>query len=213
MRAQIRSAHATTRPPTSSAVSPAGELWNHNAPSWTPGWSVRRIGRSVTIPATRTSRAAARTSHASLSVMATRPPIEHLRRASDVLLQVHRIGPVPTKWMDQMEWVVPPGDKPAFLRLAGAVVAGIEQGQLRPGDRLPGSRPLARRLGLHRNTVLAAWRELRAQGWIEATPGGSTRVAPLPDRVRPSRRAARPRPLFAVERPPPILLGPQWAPG
>src|SRR3954471_18418362 len=35
-----------------------------------------------------------------------------------------------------------------------------------PGEPLPGSRTLAATLRIHRNTALAAYRELEAEGWI-----------------------------------------------
>ncbi|MBX2801801.1 MAG: PLP-dependent aminotransferase family protein [Myxococcales bacterium] len=75
---------------------------------------------------------------------------------------------------------VPEGDGPTFLRLAEAVVAEIQRGRLRPGDALPGTRKVATQLGVHRNTVVAAWRELRAQGWLETRQGAATRIASLP---------------------------------
>src|SRR5262249_50338830 len=59
-----------------------------------------------------------------------------------------------------------PGLKiPLFLQLAQAVQHDIRSGRLRPGARLPGSRTLARELGVHRNTVLAGYGELLSQGW------------------------------------------------
>lgn len=52
----------------------------------------------------------------------------------------------------------------------------IRQGRLQPGAVMPGTRPLARTLGLHRNTVVAAFDELRAQGWLETSRASHTRV-------------------------------------
>jgi GntR family transcriptional regulator/MocR family aminotransferase len=69
------------------------------------------------------------------------------------------------------------GHAPPSLRIARALVAAIRRGRLRPGDRLPGSRRLARDLGAHRNTVLRALSELIAQGWIETSPARGTYVA------------------------------------
>jgi GntR family transcriptional regulator/MocR family aminotransferase len=66
---------------------------------------------------------------------------------------------------------------PPFLQIARSLAADIRRGRLRPGDRLPGSRPLAESLQVHRNTVLAALAELTAEGWIETTPGRGTFVA------------------------------------
>jgi GntR family transcriptional regulator/MocR family aminotransferase len=90
-------------------------------------------------------------------------------------------------------------DLPVYVRIADAIGRDVARGRLRPGDALPGSRSLAVSLGVHRSTVVAAYAELAAQGWIETTPGGATRVAaphtsalPLAPRVRPTR-PTRPR--------------------
>ncbi|MFO0661932.1 MAG: PLP-dependent aminotransferase family protein [Polyangiaceae bacterium] len=63
---------------------------------------------------------------------------------------------------------------PVFLAIARAVVDGVQSGRLAPGDALPGSRSLAQTLGVHRNTVIAAVRELEAEGWIETSVGKGT---------------------------------------
>jgi len=61
---------------------------------------------------------------------------------------------------------------------------------LRCGDALPGSRTLAATLGIHRNTVLAALRELENQGWVETKPARGTFVShALPE--RPVKATAR----------------------
>ncbi len=57
---------------------------------------------------------------------------------------------------------------PLFLQIARGIAGEVRRGRLRSGDALPGSRTLAAELGVHRNTVLAALRELEAEGWIEA---------------------------------------------
>jgi len=83
------------------------------------------------------------------------------------------------------------GEGPTYLRLARAVSDAIRDGRLRPGQCLPGSRALAVSLGIHRNTVLAALRELESEGWIATRPARGTYVTDdLPD--------ARPRPLRPV---------------
>lgn len=66
---------------------------------------------------------------------------------------------------------------PVFLQIARAVSADVRRGRLRAGDALPSSRVLARSLAVHRNTVLAAYRELTAEGWIEALPARGTVVS------------------------------------
>ncbi len=53
-----------------------------------------------------------------------------------------------------------------FLQIAGAITTDIRRGRLRPGDALPGTRSLASALGVQRMTVVAAFDELVAEGWI-----------------------------------------------
>ena len=65
--------------------------------------------------------------------------------------------------------------EPLFLQIAQAISRDIQRGRLKSGAALPGSRTLARDLGVHRNTVLAAYRELSAEGWILGE-GRATRV-------------------------------------
>jgi GntR family transcriptional regulator / MocR family aminotransferase len=82
-----------------------------------------------------------------------------------------------------------PGAEPLFLAIARALARAIRSGSLRPGDALPGSRTLATALGVHRNTVLAALRELESEGWLETVAAKGTFVrANLPD---PPPRALR----------------------
>lgn len=71
----------------------------------------------------------------------------------------------------------PSRSEPLFLQLSDALQQDIRCGRLRPGTRLPGSRSLAETLGVHRNTVLAGYGELIAQGWLNTRPAGGTFVA------------------------------------
>jgi GntR family transcriptional regulator/MocR family aminotransferase len=81
---------------------------------------------------------------------------------------------------------------PMFLQIARAVADGVRAGRLRPGDPLPGSRTLAGTLKVHRNTALAAYRELEAEGWITTSAARGTFISrALPDR-RPRSFAAVP---------------------
>ena len=59
---------------------------------------------------------------------------------------------------------------PLYLQVAGAVLDAIRDKRILPGVALPGIRDLAERLGVTVNTILAALRELQAQGWIESEP-------------------------------------------
>lgn len=91
---------------------------------------------------------------------------------------------------------------PRFVQLAQAVIADIRRGRLLPGERLPGSRVLAGEWGVHRNTVLAAFSELTAQGWLVTSPGRGTFVSSkLPEGLgeRPRQRPAK---TFVLPLPP-----------
>jgi GntR family transcriptional regulator/MocR family aminotransferase len=56
------------------------------------------------------------------------------------------------------------------------VKAAVLDGRLRPGDALPPTRELARRLEVARNTVSAAYDRLTAEGFIAARAGAGTYV-------------------------------------
>lgn len=76
-------------------------------------------------------------------------------------------------------------------QLVQGVVRAIRAGVFSRGAALPGSRTLARQLGVHRNTVIAAFEELEAQGWVEPAQGSGTRVSqelPLPADLPVARR-------------------------
>ena len=89
----------------------------------------------------------------------------------------------------------PSRSEPLFLQLSEALQQDIRSGRLRPGTRLPGSRTLAEALGIHRNTVLAGYGELIAQGWVHTRPAGGTFVSrdlpPSSTRVPSGRIRAR----------------------
>jgi DNA-binding transcriptional regulator YhcF (GntR family) len=78
---------------------------------------------------------------------------------------------------------------PMFVQIVRAIVDDIKRGRLRAGDVLPGTRTLARTLGVQRQTVVAAFNELYAEGWIVTHPARGTFVSPeFPD---PSPRTFR----------------------
>jgi GntR family transcriptional regulator/MocR family aminotransferase len=74
----------------------------------------------------------------------------------------------------------PTSDAPVYLQISQAVAHEIRRGRFKPGDPLPGYRTLAEQLGVSRNTVMAAYRELQAEGWVVSTPGEGSVVAPAP---------------------------------
>ncbi|HEV2577453.1 MAG TPA: GntR family transcriptional regulator [Acidobacteriaceae bacterium] len=67
-------------------------------------------------------------------------------------------------------------DVPLYRQLVMQVQLAILSGELRPGDRLPSTRELARRFAIHPNTVSAGYRELEGEGWTELRHGSGVYV-------------------------------------
>lgn len=85
--------------------------------------------------------------------------------------------------------VLDPGSvTPLHRQLYAALRSYILDGRLGAGSQLPATRALAEQLGVGRNTIIAAYEQLLAEGLIEARPGSGTRVVPL---LRPRPSTAR----------------------
>ncbi|WP_353723267.1 PLP-dependent aminotransferase family protein [Dyadobacter sp. 676] len=77
------------------------------------------------------------------------------------------------------------GKQPVYIQIANQLMALIKDGTLQSGYRLLSTRQLAAILNVHRRTVVQAYDELLAQGWLESQTGNGTFVARnLPD-LRP----------------------------
>ncbi|TQM49731.1 GntR family transcriptional regulator/MocR family aminotransferase [Arcticibacter tournemirensis] len=72
-----------------------------------------------------------------------------------------------------------------YLQIARQLTNAIKQGHLVPGSRLPGSRALSLELKVHRKTVVAAYGELEAQGWIEVSPNRGAYINNIPEQNDP----------------------------
>lgn len=71
---------------------------------------------------------------------------------------------------------------PLYRQVYHNIRSGILSGRLTPGTRLPSTRHLARDLGVARSTVVQAFEQLRAEGYIHAFRGAATCVRrSLPD--------------------------------
>jgi GntR family transcriptional regulator/MocR family aminotransferase len=89
----------------------------------------------------------------------------------------------------------------AFRWLYGALRAAILDGRLRPGSRLPATRELAAQYGLSRGTIVAAFEQLKAEGYLEGVVGSGTRVSQvLPEQLLEVARAEPKRPARMAER-------------
>jgi GntR family transcriptional regulator/MocR family aminotransferase len=73
--------------------------------------------------------------------------------------------------------------------------SAIVEGRIAAGARLPSTRALAAELSVARNTVTAAFEQLRAEGYVAGRSGGGTRVRDvLPERLLRFSSRATPRP-------------------
>ncbi len=90
-------------------------------------------------------------------------------------------------------WLNRTGEVSLREQLITQVVLGILCQELAPGQRLPSTRDLARRFGIHPNTASAAYRELEREGWVEFRHGSGVYV-------RATRPAASLSPEIAVDQ-------------
>lgn len=108
-------------------------------------------------------------------------------------------------------------DAPLYDQIAQHIRRRIQEGELLPGARLPPTRTLAQQLGVHRKTVVRAYEELEAQGWVDSTVGRGTFVAQreaLPSMARRElpwsalvSEAAKAEPLGRLDRLAPGAIG------
>jgi GntR family transcriptional regulator/MocR family aminotransferase len=114
--------------------------------------------------------------------------------------------------MPRMPLVLRPPDParsvPLFAQIANAIAGHIRSGRLTSGDILPGSRVLARDLGVDRDTVIQAYTDLEAQGFVVARSRQGTVVADVPARIA-SGAGVAPKLGFALDRGPDA---PSWPP-
>ena len=95
----------------------------------------------------------------------------------------------------------PASATPLYRQLYFAIREAILAARLHPGARLPATRTLARDLGLSRNTVVSAYEQLLAEGYLDGRVGAGSYVSTvLPEALLHARRPlaetpARPEPV------------------
>lgn len=87
-------------------------------------------------------------------------------------------------------------DVPLYMQLQHQIVAGVLHGRLRPGDRLPATRSLARHLIVARITIGQAYSELAAIGCLEARDRSGHYIAPEAATGLAAPKDTVPRPRF-----------------
>jgi len=71
---------------------------------------------------------------------------------------------------------------PLYEQVAAELRRAIADGEVRPGERMPLAKDLAAVLGVNKNTVLRALRQLRDEGLLEFRRGRGITVAVTPQR-------------------------------
>jgi DNA-binding transcriptional regulator YhcF (GntR family) len=98
-----------------------------------------------------------------------------------------------------MRWEIDHSSRePLQHQIARCVRLGVASGELAVGEQLPPAVELAAALSVDRNTVLAAYRQLREDGLLEFRRGRGTRVASAVPEPAPVAEAAQA--LVAVAR-------------
>lgn len=82
---------------------------------------------------------------------------------------------------------------PLYYQVYQRLRAAILLGQLSPGIRLPSTRQMAKDLGVSRNTMMSAFDQLLAEGYVEGRVGSGTFVSPtLPEELLEARLRTKP---------------------
>jgi GntR family transcriptional regulator len=73
-------------------------------------------------------------------------------------------------------WFSPGSEVPLYRQMGTQIVLAILSGDLKPGEKLPSTRALARRFDMHANTVSAAYKHLEQEDWLESRRGSGVYV-------------------------------------
>ena len=72
---------------------------------------------------------------------------------------------------------------PVYQQIVQALIHDIQRGRLLPGTFLPSSRELASTLGVNRKTIVLAYDDLIAQGWLASDGTRGTIVSEFAARI------------------------------
>jgi GntR family transcriptional regulator len=81
-------------------------------------------------------------------------------------------------------WLSKESDVPLREQLTAQIKLAILSQDLKPGQKLPSTRELARRFKIHSNTVSAAYRELSETGWVDLRAGSGIYVRTFKSETR-----------------------------
>ncbi|HZS03474.1 MAG TPA: GntR family transcriptional regulator [Blastocatellia bacterium] len=81
-------------------------------------------------------------------------------------------------------WLSKSSEVPIREQLATQLILGIASNDLKPGQKLPSTREMARRFRIHANTVSAVYSDLARRGWVDFRKGSGVYVRAFEDRAR-----------------------------
>src|SRR5450631_1180960 len=79
------------------------------------------------------------------------------------------------------------GETAVYLQIANAIIQEMKKGRVGPAIKLPGTRQMSEILSVHRKTLVRAYEELDAQGWIEMIPSKGTFTSKTLPEINPRR--------------------------
>ena len=83
--------------------------------------------------------------------------------------------------------IKPECENAIYLQIANSIIREMKQGRIGPGIKLPGTRQMSEILNVHRKTLVRAYEELDAQGWIEMRPSQGTFTSKELPEINPRR--------------------------
>lgn len=87
-----------------------------------------------------------------------------------------------------------------YLQIANAIICEIKEGIIKAGERIPGTRDLSLLLKVHRQTIVSAYDELEAQGWIYSLPSKGTFISEHLPEITPRKLNTPGRKIFNNEK-------------
>ena len=85
----------------------------------------------------------------------------------------------------------PRSPTPLYEQIAARVRMAVASGELVPGDSLPSVRSLAKSLRVNPATVVAAYRDLASDGFVEVRHGQGTFIQEVPTYLREEERTTQ----------------------
>jgi GntR family transcriptional regulator/MocR family aminotransferase len=81
--------------------------------------------------------------------------------------------------MQRLSLVIDDSKEKLYLKIVKAMIHAIKHENVAKGEKLPSTRALAEQLSVNRHTIMAAYSELVAQGWVETNQRKSYKVSTL----------------------------------